>query len=472
MEENKEILPFNAYEDGTCRTLKAQCGNNSAANFVRQDGLGATAVVEIEPITTGVSVHPLSHAHEFDGNVNDDVSPCLRATDYKAPHCVWEPQTCASRKRGEEHKLEIGKNIANSITTIDTDSMVAEPSFIVYDDYNGNIPKDQDVMGTITTNIGSSTPRNGIKLIEPQTLTSCRTEEGRELRKQGIEKFENRELVPREDGVSGTITTVQKDNLLAEPLRVKQATKQGYIELPVNGVFDASYPNSALRRGRVQENGEVSPTLTTNSEGAILRYEGKVESNPTFLRAAMGYGKPAEQDIPSAVTSSAYAANNFIKEPQVIDSMQENAYRGSTDGVAPCVNAAMGMGGGHVPMVTEGVEYKGKVIKEGDGFPSHNSETYGTNILKGISPMLRAEKHDASTCVKYGANYRIRKLTERECFRLMDVSEEDIDKIQAAGISKSAQYRLAGNSIVVSCLYHIFRELFIDKTKPQQGTLF
>jgi DNA (cytosine-5)-methyltransferase 1 len=48
--------------------------------------------------------------------------------------------------------------------------------------------------------------------------------------------------------------------------------------------------------------------------------------------------------------------------------------------------------------------------------------------------------------------FRIRKLTPRECFRLMGVSEEDIDKIQAAGISDSQQYKLAGNSIVVDCM--------------------
>lgn len=69
--------------------------------------------------------------------------------------------------------------------------------------------------------------------------------------------------------------------------------------------------------------------------------------------------------------------------------------------------------------------------------------------------------------------YRIRKLTCRECFRLMDVSEEDIDKIQASGVSNSQQYKMAGNSIVVSCLYHIFRTLFIEKENPDlQMTIF
>ena len=66
----------------------------------------------------------------------------------------------------------------------------------------------------------------------------------------------------------------------------------------------------------------------------------------------------------------------------------------------------------------------------------------------------------------YGAstNYRIRKLTPRECFRLMGVSESDIDKIQSAGISKTQQYKMAGNSIVVDVLYYIFRNLFNDNT--------
>lgn len=72
-----------------------------------------------------------------------------------------------------------------------------------------------------------------------------------------------------------------------------------------------------------------------------------------------------------------------------------------------------------------------------------------------------------------GALWRVRKLTPREVFRLQDVSDEDIDKILAAGISKTACYTLAGNSITVAPLYHIFRKLFIDTTnESQQPSLF
>lgn len=55
---------------------------------------------------------------------------------------------------------------------------------------------------------------------------------------------------------------------------------------------------------------------------------------------------------------------------------------------------------------------------------------------------------------------RIRKLTPRECFRLMGMRDDDIDKIQAAGISNTQQYKMAGNSIVVNVLEAIFKELF------------
>ncbi len=56
----------------------------------------------------------------------------------------------------------------------------------------------------------------------------------------------------------------------------------------------------------------------------------------------------------------------------------------------------------------------------------------------------------------------IRKLTERECFKLMGVSDQDIEKIAHSGVSRSAQYKLAGNSIVVDVLYHIFRKLLVE----------
>lgn len=55
--------------------------------------------------------------------------------------------------------------------------------------------------------------------------------------------------------------------------------------------------------------------------------------------------------------------------------------------------------------------------------------------------------------------YRIRKLTERECFKLMGVKNDDYKNV-AKNQSMSSLYHLAGDSIVTSCLMAIFGELF------------
>ena len=71
---------------------------------------------------------------------------------------------------------------------------------------------------------------------------------------------------------------------------------------------------------------------------------------------------------------------------------------------------------------------------------------------------------DSDTITVYESDeleeYRIRKLTPKECFRLMGFSDEDFGKAEAAGISNSQLYKQAGNSIVVDVLYHIYSELY------------
>ena len=73
-------------------------------------------------------------------------------------------------------------------------------------------------------------------------------------------------IEPNTQDTSNCLTSVQKDNLVMETVKIKQATKSGYIECDVGGVFDASYPNSATRRGRVQESGNVCPTITAQNQ--------------------------------------------------------------------------------------------------------------------------------------------------------------------------------------------------------------
>ena len=88
-----------------------------------------------------------------------------------------------------------------------------------------------------------------------------------------------------------------------------------------------------------------------------------------------------------------------------------------------------------------------------------------TSVIEIYDSMEQTKKNLTLPEELQGKKFRIRKLTPRECFRLMGVDDADIDKIQASGLSNSAQYKLAGNSIVVDVLFHLFRKMFIE-TEP------
>ena len=56
--------------------------------------------------------------------------------------------------------------------------------------------------------------------------------------------------------------------------------------------------------------------------------------------------------------------------------------------------------------------------------------------------------------------YKIRKITPKEGFRLMALTDDDIKKVQETGLSDAQQYKMAGNSIVINVLEEIFKNLF------------
>lgn len=57
------------------------------------------------------------------------------------------------------------------------------------------------------------------------------------------------------------------------------------------------------------------------------------------------------------------------------------------------------------------------------------------------------------------AKLRIRKLTPKECFRLMGFADADYEKAEAVN-SNTQLYKQAGNSIVVPVVEHIIKALF------------
>lgn len=109
-----------------------------------------------------------------------------------------------------------------------------------------------------------------------------------------------------------------------------------------------------------------------------------------------------------------------------------------------------------------------QLIKRGHGFYKGGIQKDNI-VVPTISASSFKENNFIISYNKYGEIYR--RLTPRECFRLMGVDDKDIDILQESGISDTQQYKLAGNSIVVDVLYHIFRKMFIE-VENTKTTLF
>lgn len=110
------------------------------------------------------------------------------------------------------------------------------------------------------------------------------------------------------------------------------------------------------------------------------------------------------------------------------------------------------------------------------GVITNQSQTFGYRPpMKGFSKCLRAEANDTGIM----ENFRIRKLTPRECYKLMGLTFDDCDKAKAIGVADTHLYKQAGNGIITNCCEllaeHLYKAQYDDTyvctdenfTKPQ-----
>ncbi len=64
-------------------------------------------------------------------------------------------------------------------------------------------------------------------------------------------------------------------------------------------------------------------------------------------------------------------------------------------------------------------------------------------------------------------NYRIRKLTPGECYTLMGMSSQDVEKAKALGVADSELYKQAGNGIVSNCVELLFERLYKNQVNKR-----
>ena len=123
----------------------------------------------------------------------------------------------------------------------------------------------------------------------------------------------------------------------------------------------------------------------------------------------------------------------------------------SADGLAPCITST--------DYKYPSIFVEPKIKRLGNLYDENAGGARAGNVydFDGLSPALQTAQGGNRQPIIY-KEYKLRKLTPRECFRLMGFTDEEFDRIH--NISNTQLYKQAGNSIVVNVLVAIFNELF------------
>lgn len=234
-----------------------------------------------------------------------------------------------------------------------------------------------------------------------------------------------------EKGLCNALTTVQKDNLVIEE------DKQDYVSRRYNEfIEEKGYVPEMFVAYNKTEIKDVAPTLTgqcssPSGSSAVL----KLEVEDVKVLAPNNWGHKAgdgtitrerteKEIVPALQASAGQTQQSYLKVKVANKKGYEEARPGDY------VN----------------ITYPGSKTKRG-------------RVGNGVAHTLTCGDGNAVIT----ENVRIRKLTPRECLRLMGWKDEQIDKIVAAKISGTQQYRQAGNGIVVQVLESIFKALFLGE---------
>nr|DAO61819.1 MAG TPA: Cytosine specific methyltransferase [Caudoviricetes sp.] len=309
----------------------------------------------------------------------------------------------------------------------------------------------------------------------------------------GLQKHQT----PRTDGISPTLTEAMGKGGGQTPIIIDTAEpkerfyKQAFETLKENECKVGDTIDAFNKK--VNKSG-VCPTLTTRPEGfktAILPVVGAMRGRNPEDPSDRTAGVPTEQRLEinekglcNALTTvqkdnlvieedkTDYVSrryNEFIEEKGYVPEMFVAYNKTEIKDVAPTLTGQCSSPSGSSAVLKLETPVKVNVANK-KGYEEANPGDY-VNITYPGSKTKRGRVGNGVahtlTCGDGNAviteNVRIRKLTPRECLRLMGWKDEQIDKIVAAKISGTQQYRQAGNGIVVQVLESIFKALFLGE---------
>jgi DNA (cytosine-5)-methyltransferase 1 len=222
-----------------------------------------------------------------------------------------------------------------------------------------------------------------------------------------------------DDGISPTLTTAmgigggQVPMILEDSIPIKNATKQGYQEAYEGDSVNLAYPESKTRHGRVGN--QVAQTLQCNDSMRVVTEE-------------LEHQELIEDEIRDNINDMLWR-RGLQKEEKVMTLKSKDK---------------------RLKKLVDNTEFiEGEVMS----LDTHNQTTH-----KDISQCLIDQGHNKQ---KLYDGLRIRKLTPKECWRLMGFHDDEFERASKV-CSNSQLYKQAGNSIVVNVLEEIFKNLFME----------
>ena len=195
---------------------------------------------------------------------------------------------------------------------------------------------------------------------------------------------------------------------------------------------------------RVYSGEGIAPTLTDMQGG---NRQPKVLINEPVIAASRGRNPDRPGDRTPGIPTEQRLEINKQGISNTITTVQKDNYV-----IEPCLK------------IKEATKAGYKEAYAGDGVNISGRMKYQRgNVQKEMTQTLMANGSERGVVTP---DMRIRKLTPRECWRLMGFGDEDFNKAKGIGTSDTQLYKQAGNSIVVNVLEAVFRNLLgVEKTK-------
>lgn len=206
-----------------------------------------------------------------------------------------------------------------------------------------------------------------------------------------------------------------------------------------------------------------------NLKNQATTFDGLTDVAHTLMaRDYKGFGNQSqrlEANVSGTTnTITTVAKDNYVMEPVVCEQRCDEGLRFFKDDVVGTLRTIDACG-------------DKRVIEPDDMNPVRIGNIYGEQFGTGyagnvwdqdsVSPtIMTAQGGNRQPLVVDNVKWRIRKLTPKECWRLMGFSDKDCDHASKY-VSDSALYKQAGNSIVTSCLVAIFYSLLFKDSSTK-----